>query len=89
MPPVGQKRAAGSGEASDFRYAAPPEASAGKNFISEKPASSTAIASETVAVPGRNGTPDHCISRSSPGVVPGETRNCAPAFTARERARAR
>ncbi len=40
-----------------FRYGTPPDASAGKNFISVRPASSTASTSETVDVPGRNGTP--------------------------------
>ena len=34
IPPVGQNRAAGTGEAIDFRNAAPPDASAGKNFSS-------------------------------------------------------
>ena len=82
IPPVGQKRASGNGEAIDLRYAAPPDASAGKNFISVNPASSTASTSETVAVPGRKGTPESAIAASRVGVEPGETRNCAPASTA-------
>ena len=57
IPPVGQNRAAGTGAPTALRNAAPPDASAGKNFISVKPASSTASTSETVAVPGRNGSP--------------------------------
>ena len=61
----------------------PPDASAGKNFISVKPASSTASTSETVAVPGRNGRPvSGHRRRAASGVVPGETRNCAPASSA-------
>ena len=34
-PPVGQNRACGTGAPMDFRKSTPPEASAGKNFISE------------------------------------------------------
>src|SRR6476659_7577827 len=82
IPPVGQNRAAGTGEAFDFRIGAPPEASAGKNFISVKPASRTDSTSDTVAVPGRNGSPVPAIAASRAGVVPGETRNCAPASAA-------
>src|SRR5688572_24328512 len=82
IPPVGQNRAAGTGAAIDFRNAAPPDASAGKNFSSVQPASSTASTSETVAVPGRNGSPVSAIAPSSDGVEPGDTRNCAPASRA-------
>src|SRR6476659_1608881 len=82
IPPVGQNRAAGTGDAIDFRNGAPPEASAGKNFISVNPASRTASTSDTVAVPGRNGSPVPAIAASRAGVVPGETRNCAPASAA-------
>ena len=35
IPPVGQNRACGTGEPTDFRKSTPPDASAGKNFISE------------------------------------------------------
>ena len=79
IPPVGQKRAPGTGEAIDFRRARRRTASAGKNFISVKPASRTVSTSETVAVPGRNGRPVSAIAPSSAGVEPGETRNWAPA----------
>ena len=34
IPPVGQNRACGTGEPTDFRKSTPPAASAGKNFIS-------------------------------------------------------
>src|SRR5690625_1178998 len=82
MPPVGQKRTWGNGEASDFRYAMPPDASAGKNFISVMPVSSTVITSETVAVPGRQGSPVCDIAANSDGVAPGDTRKLAPASAA-------
>ena len=65
IPPVGQKRAAGTGAPTAFRKAVPPDAAAGKNFISVQPASSAASTSETVAVPGRNGSPVSCIACSS------------------------
>src|SRR4051812_10483905 len=82
MPPVGQKRAEGTTVVSEDRYAVPPEASAGKNFIWVTPYSSTASASDTVAVPGRNGRPVSSMASISRGVAPGETRNDAPASRA-------
>src|SRR3954447_17584238 len=82
MPPVGQKRAVGTTVVSEERYAVPPDASAGKNFICVTPYSSTASASDTVAVPGRNGSPVSSMASISRGVAPGETRNAAPASRA-------
>src|SRR6478752_4497763 len=79
MPPVGQNRAAGTTGGSEERYAVPPDASAGKNFICVMPYSSTARTSDTVAVPGRNGRPVSSMASMSRGVAPGETRKDAPA----------
>ncbi len=55
-PPVGQKRAAGSGEASDLRKVVPPACSAGKNFRKSIPASSAVMISPGVIAPGSSGT---------------------------------
>lgn len=68
---MGQKRASGNGPARDFRYAVPPAARAGKNFISRTPRSSSAITSDAVDTPGRNGTPDARRAASSVSVHPG------------------
>ena len=57
IPPVGQNFSDGSGPAIDFRYATPPDASAGKNFSAVSPRSASRIASDTVLTPGRNGSP--------------------------------
>lgn len=40
IPPVGQNRAAGTGDLTEARYAAPPDPCSGKNFISATPAGS-------------------------------------------------
>ncbi len=59
----------------------PPAASAGKNFISVIPRSSSATTSEVVETPGRNGTPEAFIASSRASVQPGLTRKRAPAAT--------
>ncbi|BCK71600.1 hypothetical protein Srufu_055530 [Streptomyces libani subsp. rufus] len=60
----------------------PPADSAGKNFISVTPSSSSVTTSETVETPGRNGTPESFIAPSSRGDQPGLTRKRAPATRA-------
>ena len=79
MPPVGQKRRSGKGAANEASSLAPPTASAGNSFSARNPSSRRAIASETVAQPGRNGTGAPTAARASSGVAPGLTRNRAPA----------
>ena len=72
----------GSGAATDFSHAMPPEASAGKNFSTLKPRAASAIASETVAQPGSTGTAASASAAASSGGVPGLTRYFAPAAMA-------
>src|SRR5688572_19640163 len=79
IPPVGQNFRSGSGAATDFSHATPPEASAGKNFSTLKPQPFSAIASETVAHPGNTGTLVSASAAASSGGVPGLTRYFAPA----------
>src|ERR1700677_2586726 len=82
MPPVGQKRRSGRGAASEASSFAPPTDSAGKSLSARKPSSLSAIASEAVAHPGRNGTGDCAAALGSAVGAPGLTRNLAPAATA-------
>ena len=82
MPPVGQKRRSASGAASEAISFTPPTASAGNSFSDRKPSSRSAIASEAVAQPGRNGTGAATAASASARVVPGLTRKRAPASTA-------
>src|SRR3954447_1679174 len=82
MPPVGQNLMSGSGAATDFSHAVPPDASAGKNFSTLKPRAASAIASETVAQPGSTGTDASASADASSGGVPGLTRYFAPAVIA-------
>src|ERR1700752_2417622 len=79
MPPVGQNLMSGSGAATDFSHAMPPEASAGKNFSTLKPCAESAIASDTVAQPDNTGTDASASAAASSGGVPGLTRYFAPA----------
>mmetsp|Transcript_23382 Transcript_23382/g.68247 ORF Transcript_23382/g.68247 Transcript_23382/m.68247 type:complete len:248 (+) Transcript_23382:2114-2857(+) len=70
------------GPPSALSAAAPPLASAGKNLRCVSPSSSAASISLAVAHPGTIGTP-RCVAHSTTrGLVPGETRNDAPAATA-------
>jgi hypothetical protein len=48
---------------------------------SRNPASASTIASVTDATPGRKGTPASATAERTPGVLPGLTRNRAPAAT--------
>src|SRR3954452_3620243 len=82
MPPVGQNLMSGSGAATDFSHAVPPDASAGKNFSTLKPRAASVIASETVAQPGSTGTDASASAEASSDGVPGLTRYFAPAATA-------
>src|SRR3984893_7273484 len=79
IPPVGQKIKSGKGAAREARYLAPPAGSAGKNLIALKPRSRSAKASDAVAAPGRKGTGDRTASSRRRGLIPGLTRNPAPA----------
>ena len=72
----------GSGAASEASSFAPPTASAGNSFSARKPSSRSAIASDAVAQPGRNGTGAAAAASASAGVAPGLTRKRAPAATA-------
>src|SRR3954465_7978424 len=82
MPPVGQNLISGSGAATDFSHAVPPDASAGKNFSTLKPRAASAIASDTVAQPGSTGTEASASAAASSAGVPGLTRYFAPAAIA-------
>src|SRR4029077_6503592 len=82
IPPVGQNLKSGSGAATDFSHATPPDASAGKNFSTLNPRAESAIASDTVAQPGRTGTEASASAAASSGGVPGLTRYFAPAAIA-------
>src|SRR3954447_3248089 len=82
MPPVGQNRRSGNGAATDFSHATPPQASAGKNFSTLNPREASAIASDTVAQPGRTGTEASASAAASSAGVPGLTRYFAPAAIA-------
>src|SRR5436853_639286 len=79
MPPVGQNLRSGSGAATDLSHAAPPQASAGKNFSTGNPRAESAIASETVAQPGSAGADASAKAEASSLGVPGLTRYFAPA----------
>src|SRR5205814_835757 len=53
MPPVGQNATPGKTGANALSHAAPPSASAGKNFMTQMPRARAAITSDGVATPGR------------------------------------
>src|SRR5437588_7979906 len=82
IPPVGQNFRSGSGPATDFSHATPPEGSAGKNFSTLNPRTESAIASDTVAQPGSTGTDASASAAASSAGVPGLTRYFAPAAMA-------
>src|SRR5947209_18399780 len=82
IPPVGQNFRSGSGAATDFSHATPPDASAGKNFSTVNPRAESAIASDTVAQPGSTGTDASASAAASSAGVPGLTRYFAPAAIA-------
>src|ERR1051326_6736104 len=82
MPPVGQNFSSGHGAATDLSQPTPPAASAGKNFSTRKPRRESASASETLAQPGSAGTGAAASATASSAVVPGLTRNLAPASIA-------
>src|SRR5438270_7870286 len=82
IPPVGQNFRSGSGAATDLSQAIPPDASAGKNFSTLNLRAESAIASETVAQPGRTGTEASASAAARSEGVPGLTRYFAPAAIA-------
>src|SRR5437763_15046355 len=82
IPPVGQNFKSGSGAATDFSHATPPDASAGKNFKTLNPRAASAIASDTVAQPGSAGMAASANAAASSAGVPGLTRYFAPAPSA-------
>mmetsp|Transcript_126313 Transcript_126313/g.252381 ORF Transcript_126313/g.252381 Transcript_126313/m.252381 type:complete len:209 (-) Transcript_126313:25-651(-) len=65
-----------------FRAEAPPLASAGKNFIMERPRPIAASISVGVATPGITGIPRARHQRTTSGLRPGDTIKRAPASTA-------
>ena len=71
MPPVGQNRSDGSGPCTADRYARPPLASAGKNFIAVRPRSASVSISVIVLLPASSGTPLASAASSSRGGEPG------------------
>src|SRR5437867_4201679 len=85
MPPVGQNFSSGHGAATDLRKPMPPAASAGKNLSTRKPSAASASASDTVAQPGSAGILHAANAAASFGVVPGLTKNFAPAAGAAAR----
>ena len=82
MPPVGHTLTPGKGLASALMKAVPPDAFAGKNFTALNPSSWRAIISDTVAAPGRSGSPAARQPEITSFVVPGDTAKAAPASRA-------
>ena len=72
-PPVGTKRTFLNGPYRPFSMAMPPEAAAGKNFITSMPYSRTFCTSEAVLTPGRTGTLCSRHQRTTGSLMPGVT----------------